>query len=187
MSRRYVRYSDFALQQAVEACKNWGQVCRKLSVDGSTGMRTHFRRRCLKAGIDFSHFERSWNRGKKFPKVDITYYLKLDGPFITTDRLKKSLLSCGLKEPVCEQCGLSEWLGGPVPIDLDHSNGNNRDNRPFNLKILCPNCHAVKTRRRRVLGVDQIASVAQLSEPGASDAVVAGGSPAGSTNGHLAK
>lgn len=32
------------------------------------------------------------------------------------------------------------WNGKPLPLILDHRNGNNSDNRPQNLRWLCPNC-----------------------------------------------
>lgn len=41
-----------------------------------------------------------------------------------------------------ERCGISEWNGVPAPLQLDHVNGDRRDNRLENLRILCPNCHA---------------------------------------------
>lgn len=33
-----------------------------------------------------------------------------------------------------------EWNGRPLPLTLDHRSGNARDNRPENLRLLCPNC-----------------------------------------------
>jgi heterodisulfide reductase subunit B len=48
----------------------------------------------------------------------------------------------GLKEHKCECCGIIEWNGKPAPIELDHINGNRRDNSLDNLRVLCPNCHA---------------------------------------------
>ena len=32
------------------------------------------------------------------------------------------------------------WRGIPLPLILDHINGNNRDNSPANLRYICPNC-----------------------------------------------
>lgn len=32
-------------------------------------------------------------------------------------------------------------------VDWDHKNGNRSDNRESNCQALCPNCHAIKTRR----------------------------------------
>ncbi|MBA3751037.1 MAG: HNH endonuclease [Nitrosopumilus sp.] len=34
-------------------------------------------------------------------------------------------------------------------VDYDHKNGNRFDNRECNCQALCPNCHAIKTRREK--------------------------------------
>lgn len=41
----------------------------------------------------------------------------------------------------CESCGISEWLGRPLSLDVHHCNGDSRDNRSANLLVVCPNCH----------------------------------------------
>ena len=56
--------------------------------------------------------------------------------------LKARLLASGLKLAKCERCGLTEWLGQRLPLELHHVNGVRDDNRLANLQILCPNCHA---------------------------------------------
>jgi hypothetical protein len=43
----------------------------------------------------------------------------------------------------CEDCGLSEWKSQPIPLELEHSDGDNRNNTRENLKLLCCNCHAL--------------------------------------------
>lgn len=57
-------------------------------------------------------------------------------------RLQKRLVSEGLKEHKCECCGLTEWLGKPIKLELHHINGDHTDNRLENLQLLCPNCHS---------------------------------------------
>jgi hypothetical protein len=59
-----------------------------------------------------------------------------------TYKLKNKLLSEGIKDNVCEECGITEWMGNPISFELHHVNGNGSDNRLENIKFLCPNCHA---------------------------------------------
>jgi len=42
----------------------------------------------------------------------------------------------------CENCGLIKWCNKQIPIELDHIDGNYRNNKLTNLRLLCPNCHA---------------------------------------------
>jgi hypothetical protein len=61
---------------------------------------------------------------------------------MTSHRLRLKLIQQNIKEHKCEVCGLSSWNGKPIPLELDHINGNNKDNRLENLRVLCCNCHA---------------------------------------------
>lgn len=68
--------------------------------------------------------------------------------------VKRRLLDAGLLRNVCDGCGISEWLGAPICIQIDHRNGISNDHRLENLRMLCPNCHsqtetyAARNRRR---------------------------------------
>ena len=78
---------------------------------------------------------------KRYPKKSAFEYLGTD-KYIQSHKLKQKLIEEGIKEHCCEICKLTEWNGQPIPIELDHINGVNSDNRLENLRILCPNCHA---------------------------------------------
>ena len=56
--------------------------------------------------------------------------------------LKKRLIRAGLKQDRCEICGISDWNGRPLTMELHHRNGNGLDNRLENLQLLCGNCHS---------------------------------------------
>jgi hypothetical protein len=42
----------------------------------------------------------------------------------------------------CEVCGITEWMGRPAPLELDHCDGNPLNNHLDNVRLICPNCHA---------------------------------------------
>ena len=60
-----------------------------------------------------------------------------------SNKLKTRLLEEGYKEYKCERCGLTEWLGDPIPLQLHHKDGIHNNNILENLELLCPNCHTL--------------------------------------------
>ncbi len=67
---------------------------------------------------------------------------------IQPTKIRKKLLREGLKPYRCENCGLSTWLNGPIPLELHHIDGNKTHNTLENFQLLCPNCHALTNSYR---------------------------------------
>jgi hypothetical protein len=42
----------------------------------------------------------------------------------------------------CQICGINEWNGKPLTLQVDHIDGDRTNNDLINLMIVCPNCHS---------------------------------------------
>jgi len=65
-----------------------------------------------------------------------------DGVRRDRGHLKQRLRQAGLLPDACEHCGLAEWRGEPLVLQLHHMNGDPNDHRVENLQLICPNCHS---------------------------------------------
>jgi 5-methylcytosine-specific restriction endonuclease McrA len=104
----------------------------------------HTVRECI---VEFGFSRASWHDAVKRRAITARpRAMPLDELLTKTPRnrmhVKLRLIDAGLKENACEQCGLSEWHGKPLSLELHHRNGEKHDNRLENLAILCPNCHS---------------------------------------------
>ena len=143
----WMRHTQEAIAEAVAKSRNWSEVCRLLGIEPATGAQTHVSRRAKKWGIDWSHFTGRPSVPQK-RKQPIDAYLTNQLP-IRSHSLREKLIASGRKEHKCEKCGLTEWLGEPIPLELDHIDGNHWNNADENVWVICPNCHALKTRQQR--------------------------------------
>lgn len=65
---------------------------------------------------------------------------------LSFERLRKRILY--EQDCKCNRCGISEWLGEKISLELEHKDGNHHNNNRENLEILCPNCHSLTTTWR---------------------------------------
>ncbi len=138
-------------EAAIRESHSIASVCRKLGIRPTGGNYRIVHKAIMEFGLDTSHFTgQGWNVGLKFnPKsvIPIEEILVKDS-YYQSYKLKRRLLKEGFKERHCECCGLYEWRGKEIPLELHHINGDNGDNRIENLQILCPNCHALTDNYR---------------------------------------
>lgn len=143
MIRKAYKSTDDEFIKAVKSSNSIREVLLKLNLKTSGGNYQCFHKRIKELNISIDHFTdpKVWNKDKKFgPKRSLDEYL--NGVPIQSNKLKLRIISEGVKSHKCECCGITEWMGKPAPLELDHINGINTDNRLKNLRLLCPNCHA---------------------------------------------
>lgn len=139
-------WSDADLAWAVATNFSMAAVIRALGLKVGGTVYPMLRKRIQELGLDTSHWTgKAWTRGRKVStrtRRPLSEILVRDSDFTRTHELKLRLFSEGLKDRRCEGCGLTQWRGREIPLQLDHVNGLRNDNRLENLRILCPNCHA---------------------------------------------
>jgi len=42
----------------------------------------------------------------------------------------------------CEICAIDSWQNKPIVLECDHIDGSHLNNKPENLRLVCPNCHS---------------------------------------------
>lgn len=99
--------------------------------------------------------KRSWRKGKTIlsdERILSKHRKKLFVENSTAARsyIRRLIIQESIIEYKCSECGIDEWNGKKLSLELEHKNGNGRDNRLENLTFLCPNCHSqIDTWRRK--------------------------------------
>ena len=136
------------LSKLVKESFSKAQVLSKLGIVAAGGNYKTLDKFINLYKLDTTHFTgKAWNQGDRFKsfgkKINLEEILIENSLYSSTDGLRKKLLKEGIKAHKCESCNLEEWLGVKIPLELDHINGINNDNRIDNIRLLCPNCHAL--------------------------------------------
>lgn len=137
------RHTESHLREAVAAASSLKDVLRRLGISPVGGNQAHIGRRIAGHGIDTGHFTRAPAR-RPGPGGTDPLRLRTPGEGRTPGRrLRRALLATGVAER-CAMCGTgTEWNGRALTLEVDHVNGRWWDDRRQNLRLLCPNCHAV--------------------------------------------
>ncbi|MGW6459484.1 HNH endonuclease signature motif containing protein [Streptomyces sp. NPDC055078] len=149
--REGVRWTREVLEPVVAASTSVCEVLRRLGIEVVGGQHTHISRRIKAYGIDTSHFRppnRSGEKQRRTPEAVLVAPSPDRTRRIPGERLKRALTAVGVAER-CAICGTGPvWRDRPLPLEVDHIDGDWRDNRIENLRFLCPNCHSTTDNYR---------------------------------------
>ncbi|TGB08283.1 HNH endonuclease [Streptomyces palmae] len=139
---------DEALREAVATATSYAEVMRTLGLRADSANHRHVRRRVAQLALDTSHFRRRSGLtvpSRPRPRIaeETLRRYPPGSPRVNRERLHRALGEIGV-DCRCAGCGNSgEWRGASLTLQIDHINGDWLDNRPENLRYLCPNCHAI--------------------------------------------
>jgi hypothetical protein len=157
---RYARLAidEAALRAAVPEATSFADVLRTLGLEVCDVNHRRVRRATTRLGLDTNHFKRrAWGQQSQCSVPQMTagrVLIVLPDHAGRTNRsqLHRAMSEVGIPYG-CARCGnTGEWLGHAITLQIDHVNGDWRDNRRENLRYLCPNCHALTEtwcRRKR--------------------------------------
>lgn len=132
-SELYKRHDEIA--KLVEMRLPFAEIARRLNVARDTAtsyIKKHWPNyRGNAARKNIKHYEQ---------RIPILQRIA-NGSNLSASIIRMRLIEEGYKEKIYERCGLSEWMGQPIPLELHHKNMNHYDNSLGNLQILCSNCH----------------------------------------------
>lgn len=140
------RYTKEYLENLVSESKSLREVLIKAGLVPAGGNYAHLKNMIEIFNINTDHF---LGRHRVFSEKDnnkkpAEYYLRYwdRTKHVSSSRIAKVILRDKIKKHVCEICGLSSWLGNPIPLEIHHKDGDSWNNNIENLVLLCPNCHA---------------------------------------------
>lgn len=177
-NKRKPCWTDNALIEAIKNSKSFLQVCQKLyPKPGGRNYKT-IQRHIKRLNLDISHFNecvqkipfyciycaKELNRKKR---QNLYCSFSCQHQFQRSEYIKRWLVGQEtggthqvshhirrwLFEQRGEQCWQCGWnkkhaSDGRCPLEVDHIDGHYANNRPENLRLLCPNCHSLTSTYR---------------------------------------
>lgn len=120
-------------------------LCNHLGLRGVEGYYKKIKKIIEENNLSTKHFgtiklSTNSDRRNKYTSMSNEEFF-VDGFRRNGESIIKRLVEGKYKEYKCENCGISEWGGKPLRLQVHHINGDHNDNRLENLQLLCPNCH----------------------------------------------
>lgn len=130
------------IEQFVQESYSYAALADKLGYSNNAGSYLKSMQSMVKElRLDVSHFTRQgWNNN------NFNYDRFRNGVAIKSSQAIDALVF--IRGRRCENCDTEQWFGNPIPLEVHHIDGDSLNNEMDNLKLLCPNCHALTNNYR---------------------------------------
>lgn len=142
------KYTKEQFLKAADGARSISDIIERLGMSKSGSAYGVIKNAAVEYGVNLSLLPgQGYLKGKTGPShtgyIASTAYTCENGLAITSYKLKLKLWHEKILPKQCSvpDCGITDWFGSDKVLQLDHINGNKRDNRLVNLRILCANCH----------------------------------------------
>ena len=107
-------------------CKNCGEILSRKD-------KVYCNFKCQKQH-QYSQFIERWTKGEEDGII---------GTYGTSNHIRRYLFE--KYDSKCHLCGWSEvnQSTGKIPLEINHIDGNYKNNKEDNLELICPNCHSL--------------------------------------------
>ena len=142
--KKWERFTQEEIRQFVKDSKSYVQLAEKIGYDSSAINGSAYRiihQMINELELDTTHFT-----GQGWKKDQFDYSRFCYGKSIRPAHMLSAIAA--LRGYKCENCGLSEWMGEKIALEVHHKDGDSLNNELSNLQLLCPNCHSLTNNWR---------------------------------------
>lgn len=140
------RWNKNNLKEIVKNSISYAEVLRKIGLVDRGGNIITLKKYIKRFNIDVSHFigmGRGTTKGMLPHNKKLKNEIFCENSQVSSQTVRKHLINNELVKYKCSKCGIiDEWQNEQIVLEMDHINGNYKDNRLENLRFLCPNCHS---------------------------------------------
>lgn len=136
MVAKWKQLTEEEFAQLVKESKSFYELAERIGyVKNGGGTQATLKQVVKERKLDTSHFTgQGWNKDNYDYSTFTNNSFRANGKSTLNAIIK-------LRGRKCEKCGITEWLGNPINLEVHHIDGNHNNNELENIQLLCPNCH----------------------------------------------
>src|SRR5579863_5977955 len=116
-------YTEENLRLLLPKCQSYRELLTRLGLTISGGNYKHLKKKIIALNLDDSNIHKKTCNNKIYWSRMSLEEILTKNSIYESKNLKQRLYKEGIFEEKCSQCGIIEWQGQKLPLQLDHING----------------------------------------------------------------